>query len=325
MAGDILVDSTPGRGSTFTAILRLKCAAEGRPQAVVPSSLAHHVLVALDGPVERRGLRLVLEGAGIPIEEGTVDTAGDFISSAAKAGEPFTTLLVDGRAGCPAASALLAKARAAGSVQGIVVLDTAAKANFAEFRAAGFDAYLSRPVRPQSLLTHLGGGVPPAEAADEPKQEAKPELKFGGRSPLVLLVEDNDINALLARRMLERSHCDTRLCSNGREAVDAIRRSVAGLDPPYDLVLMDVHMPVLDGLAATRIIKQLCGGADAEHPGKAPPIVALTANAFEEDRHRCLAAGMDDYLAKPFDKEDLRRLLERWCGAKAGRDKPRAA
>jgi CheY-like chemotaxis protein len=75
---------------------------------------------------------------------------------------------------------------------------------------------------------------------------------------------------------------------------------------------MDVHMPVLDGLEATRLIRSLFAAA-SDRTLQSPPIVALTANAFDDDRRRCLAAGMDDYLAKPFDREDLYRLLERWC------------
>jgi CheY-like chemotaxis protein len=124
----------------------------------------------------------------------------------------------------------------------------------------------------------------------------------------VLLVEDNDINALLARRMLEKAGCDVQVRGNGREAVDAIQRRLAGPDPPFDVVFMDVHMPVLDGLEATRIIKGLYA-AQPDAGLRAPPIVALTANAFEEDRRRCIDAGMDDYPAKPFDREDLQQVL----------------
>ena len=135
-------------------------------------------------------------------------------------------------------------------------------------------------------------------------------------SPSVLLVEDNDINALLARRMLEKVGCDVVVCGNGRAAVDAIQRRLAGSDPPFDLVFMDVHMPILDGLEATRIIKGLYA-IQPDPALRAPPIVALTANAFEEDRRRCIEAGMDDYLAKPFDRDDLQQVLDKWCGARA--------
>ena len=130
----------------------------------------------------------------------------------------------------------------------------------------------------------------------------------------MLLVEDNDINALLARRMLEKVGCKVRHCVNGREAVETFRRVLAGTDRPYDVVLMDAHMPVLDGLAATRAIKELYA-ALPNQVSLPPPIIAVTANAFDEDRRRCLEAGMDDYLAKPFGREELHRLLERWCSA----------
>src|SRR6185503_7940477 len=127
------------------------------------------------------------------------------------------------------------------------------------------------------------------------------------------LVEDNDINALLARRMLEKVGCKVQHCINGREAVDAFRRVLDGVEQPYDIVLMDAHMPVLDGLEATRAIKVLFA-AQEDRGASCPPIIAVTANAFDEDRRRCLEAGMDDYLAKPFDREELHRLLEKWCG-----------
>ncbi len=316
MGGEILVASEPGSGSTFTATLRLKRMGEHARQAdaIAPPVTPQHVLLALDSGIERRALRLSLEGAGIPLEECDVGACSDMTAEAAAAGEPFTTIIVDGRSGCERAARLLAEARAGapGCVQGVVVLDTAAKADFARFRDGGFDAYLVRPVRPRSVLTRVGVGLGlepeqtpiPADAGRQPQFHV---------APTVLLVEDNDINALLARRMLEKVGCKVRHCVNGREAVEAIRRVLADLDRPYDIVLMDAHMPVLDGLEATRIIKDLYAAQDdgAQH---APPIVAVTANAFDEDRRRCLEAGMDDYLAKPFDRDALHRLLETWCG-----------
>jgi CheY-like chemotaxis protein len=190
-------------------------------------------------------------------------------------------------------------------------LDTAAKADFAQFRDAGFGAYLLRPVRPQSLLTRLGTGR--ERAPVEVQVRPSPPAQFIA-APSVLLVEDNDINALLARGMLEKAGCNVHHCVNGCEAVEAFRRVLAGAEKPYDVVLMDAHMPVLDGLEATRAIKALFAASEGG-AAMAPPIVAVTANAFDEDRRRCLAAGMDDYLAKPFDREALNRLLERWLGA----------
>jgi CheY-like chemotaxis protein len=280
------------------------------------------VLLALDGVIERRALRLSLEGAGIPTEESAIASAADMLAAAARAGEPFTRLIVDGRSGCQTAARLLSHARAGapGDVQGVIVLDTAAKADFAQFRDAGFDAYLVRPVRPRSVLTHLGTGHEPIDPVQVVAEPLRPVQLMV--SPSVLLVEDNDINALLARRMLEKVGCTVQHCVNGREAVEAFKRVLAGSDAPYDLVLMDAHMPVLDGLEATRAIKALYAAQDA---ATVPPIIAVTANAFDEDRRRCFEAGMDDYLAKPFDREELYRLLEQWCSEDARRGGTRAA
>ncbi len=318
LGGDILVVSAPGCGSTFTAVLRFKQSSEdAAPDKTDTPKGSHHVLLALDRPVECRALRLSLEGAGIPVEEGAIATVGELVGAAVAAGEPFTTVLVDGRAGRETAGRLLTQARQAAperQVQGIIVLDTAAKADFADFRAVGFDAYLVRPVRPQSMLTHVG--AIPAQAPEMPartKPKVQPQWRSGGTAPVVLLVEDNDINALLARRMLEKTGCEVRLCLNGRDAVEACRRVLAGLETPVDLILMDVHMPVLDGLEASRIITEMFATRTNEALHR-PPIVALTANAFEEDRRHCIEAGMDDYLAKPFDREDLLQVLQRWCG-----------
>ncbi len=323
MSGEILVASVAGSGSTFTATMRLKRVGDPTRQehAVLASATPQHVLLALDSGIERHALRLSLEGAGIPLEECAVGACSAMAAEAAAAGEPFTTIVVDGRSGCERASQLLADARAGapGSVQGVVVLDTTAKADFAQFREAGFDAYLVRPVRPRSVLTRVGLATEPEQAPVAVDAGRQPQFVA---APLVLLVEDNDINALLARRMLEKVGCKVRHCVNGREAVEAIRRVLADLDRPYDIVLMDAHMPVLDGLEATRIIKDLY----AQQDEGAPPIVAVTANAFDEDRRRCLEAGMDDYLAKPFDRDELHRLLEKWCGdLVASRDGTRAA
>ena len=129
-------------------------------------------------------------------------------------------------------------------------------------------------------------------------------------SSRVLVAEDNEINALLATRVLERSGCEVAGVSTGRQAVEAVAATLRDATPPFDLIFMDIFMPELDGMEAAREIKRCFAAV----PGFAspPPIVALTANAFAEDRERYLAGGMDDYLAKPFDKSALQALLARW-------------
>jgi two-component system, sensor histidine kinase len=153
-----------------------------------------------------------------------------------------------------------------------------------------------------------------ADAANCRSPRRRFALGASRQTPLsVLLVEDNDVNALLARHVLEKAGCGVRMCHNGREAVDAVGRALTGAEPGYDLILMDARMPVLDGLEATRVIKELYAG-HGDRAVPCPPIIAVTASAFDDDRRDCLAAGMDDYLAKPFDAEALLRLIDRWCG-----------
>jgi len=116
----------------------------------------------------------------------------------------------------------------------------------------------------------------------------------------VLLVEDNPVNQEVARSMLELLGCSVEVATDGAQAIEALAKTT------YDLVWMDCQMPIMDGLTATATIRQQEGAA------RHTPIVALTANAFRGDQQRCLAAGMDDYLSKPFTQEQLRTLLERW-------------
>ncbi|MEN6541367.1 response regulator [Parvibaculum sp.] len=176
-----------------------------------------------------------------------------------------------------------------------------------------FDAYLVRPVRTSSLLTRLevlarserleGGGAINEIDADERIAEVVAPFR---RSLSILVVEDNDINALLARTLLERDGHRVVLARNGEEALACLDRREA-----LDLVLMDLHMPGMDGFEATRRIRAL---ADER---SSLPIIALTANAMAEDRQTCLAAGMDDYLSKPIMPDALARALGFWASRRS--------
>lgn len=161
---------------------------------------------------------------------------------------------------------------------------------------------------PQTTLTSVRE---PVAAHTLPIQvETRLTEPIGGR---VLVAEDNPINARLAQCMLQRAGCIPILVETGRAAVDAVRKSVEGVGPAIDLVLMDVHMPDLDGLAASREIRMLDQIFNKAATGrKTPPLIAVTADAFAEDRARCLEAGMDDYLSKPFSWPELHTMLMRW-------------
>lgn len=173
-----------------------------------------------------------------------------------------------------------------------------------DYRAKGAIGYLIKPLRIASLIERValaaGEGVDtrPVVANDE-RADTTP-IAIGLR---VLLAEDNPINALLAKSLLVRNGCHVVAVGNGAEALRAVQ------DAPYDLVLMDVHMPVMDGFEATRAIRAL-GGSFLE-----TPIIALTAAAMEEDRRACKNAGMNDFITKPLDPAMLSSVLERWTNA----------
>jgi PAS domain S-box-containing protein len=145
----------------------------------------------------------------------------------------------------------------------------------------------------------------------------------GGGSFNVLIAEDNPINALLARKIVTRAGGTSTIVGDGRLAIAAARETLQNRQPAFDLILMDVLMPVVDGLTAAKAIKELFD--ERRNSGLVcPPIVALTANAFAEDRERCYTAGMDDYLAKPFEAQQLHEVLLRWMPQRAENASPAA-
>jgi CheY-like chemotaxis protein len=165
---------------------------------------------------------------------------------------------------------------------------------------AGIEAYLCKPVRQSrlynSLLTVIGNHRHVSSAEGENLTKARRKFKAN-----VLLVEDNYINLELGSAMLTDLGCKVDIAVNGRKAVEAVAHTA------FDLVFMDCQMPEMDGFAATKAIRvreAILGGHTV--------IVALTAHAMAGDRDQCLAAGMDDYLSKPFSMEKLGYILERW-------------
>jgi CheY-like chemotaxis protein len=177
----------------------------------------------------------------------------------------------------------------------LILLPPEARGRISRARAAGFAGYLIKPLRPASLaervLAAREGASPHAPSGRD--ERAQTEAAPGAR---VLLVEDNAINALLARKLLEREGCSVDQAATAGDAM------LAAVSSDYDLILMDRRLPDLDGLTATRRLRAT---------GVTAPIVALTADAFEEDRRACLEAGMDDFLTKPLDPNALRGILAR--------------
>jgi CheY-like chemotaxis protein len=229
----------------------------------------------------------------------------------------WDAILVDRALGGPACARL---ARASGTITSRIVLLTPAERNeINPFKAAGFTGYLIKPIRATSLAALMIQGRS-QETTDDccglaPRADPRPCASAGaGDSRAVLIAEDNDINALLAETILARLGHRPTIVPTGEAAVAAyVAAQAEGV--PYDLLLMDIHMPRGDGLEATKRIRAI----EAAGGVRRLPIFALTATALDEDRSASLAAGMDGFLAKPIDRQQLSDLLAGLSAAAAAR------
>lgn len=318
MGGRIGVASVPGSGATFTVDLPFatppKVAALGdswpRPAP------GEKVLLVVEGAIEAGLISDLLVAMGAAVARVGLKDATRLADGAAATGCPFTVLLTD-RAGVRAGAAGLIGQLAHASHpfrRAVVLIDPGDRGDIPSFRADGFGYYLVRPVRPVSLLTQLFADRPEISIqASEEVRPAFPSMPAEAKAASILLAEDNDINALLACTVLEKSGARVVRVRNGADAVAKAGNALSQAGGKgFDLVLMDIHMPDMDGLEAARRIKALYP-EDARPAEGRPPIVALTANALAEDRAHYLEAGLDDYLAKPFDKAQFAALIARWC------------
>ncbi len=280
--GELTVQSRAGEGALFAFEADFAAAAPvGRSEAADKALAGVSVALASASPVVTAAAAMQVSAAGgRPV----------IAAPGARAKPRADVRLVDGAS---------APARAPSGPPSLILLAPEERERIAAARAGGYAGYLIKPLRRASVALRIravladGAAAPPAEDERE-----SPAAAAGAR---VLLAEDNPVNALLARALLEREGCEVERAASGQEACEAAART------GFDLILMDLRMPGMDGLAAARTIRAL--GVDA-------PIVALTANAFEDDRRACREAGMDDFLTKPMDAGALRTVLARWTGAR---------
>ncbi len=305
MAGEITVESSPGKGSTFLVTVPLPRADEGsEPTVTVPDLTGNDVLIVAPAEIEASLIARRLQRWGARTR---IVTDQD-VAAAILPEQAWSALLVDHTLEAAAGDAF---ARMISKIPRRIVLVTPAmRSKLAAFKAAGFTGYLIKPVRATSLAARLraNDAFDSATASDvmEPQAAAKASTALS-----ILVVEDNEINALLARTLLTKLGHRPKTVASGAAAIEcwvAAREA----ETPYDRLLMDLHMPGMDGLEATRRIRAI----EAEHGIARTPIIALTANASVVDRDACLAAGMDDFLVKPFDREKLAAVLA--AGAVAG-------
>ena len=297
MSGAIDVDSTPGVGSTFTFAAPLVRGHEIEDQVrVAPAELpGRSALVVDDNETNRTILRGQLEAWGMTVvDEGSPTAALELVTS----GRRFDLAVLDMHMPDMDGVDLAAGIRQVSGWERIpLILLTSLGERPPESAALGL-LHLTKPTKASALRGTLARALGAKE-----HEQAQADQLVPSRRLRILLAEDNVVNQQVARLLLERLGQQPDVVGNGEEAVEAVRRAT------YDLVLMDVQMPVMDGLDATRAIR-------AELPSdQQPRIVAMTANALAHDREASLLAGMDDHLTKPVRADELAAVLARTAAA----------
>ncbi|WP_243059247.1 response regulator [Nocardioides sp. SR21] len=303
MGGELGVDSVPGKGSTFWFTVEFELARDG---SIVPARRTDllnglRALIVDDNTTNRLVLRNQLAAWSMDVT--VVDngaTALNTLIDAARQGQPFDLAIIDmtmpGMNGLDLARQITAAPILTGT--GLALMTSGGNLTEEEAREAGIVAMLSKPVQLARLHATLHEVMSP-RPVPAPRTDAPAEPVDVGLG-LVLVVDDGEINQIVATGMLERLGYKVEVANDGMEAVQAIRRT------SYVAVFMDVQMPNMDGYEATQRIRRIEG--EIQHT----PIIAMTAGAIAGDRERCLEAGMDDYISKPVALATIEETLARW-------------
>jgi len=322
MGGDIGVTSEEGSGSNFWFTGCFEKQTQTETVTVTPPQYAHidlatvKILAVDDNATNRKLITTLLNmwGCRSDVASGAQQVF-EFMHKAAEAGDPYRIVLLDqempGMDGSEVGRRIKADPQLATTIL-VMITSLARRGDVAGLKQIGFVGYLPKPVRQQQLHDclklvlaqdlEIQTGTPPVKEPDVITRHTVAES--AAQKVRILLAEDNAINQKVAQHMLKTLGYKADIVADGREAVRALEMI------NYDLVLMDCQMPELDGFEATAIIR----GNSSRVFNHEVPIIALTANALQEDRERCLAAGMNDYLAKPVKKNELAEILVKWSG-----------
>jgi two-component system, sensor histidine kinase len=319
MNGQIGVESILGEGSNFWFTVQLEKQAGNAksPRKYDHSLLDVRVLVVDDNATSRRILRhQILAWKMTPGTAASGSEALEFLGTAADTGKAYDLALLDVQMPDMDGFALARAIKADPAIAGtrlIVLTSKEQGPSDAALKQAGIEAHLVKPVRQSRLFDCLvtamasGPDLNTSARVAEPLPGLIPEPKPKFENVRILLAEDNSINQRVALGQLEKLNYTANAVADGLEVLRSLEKI------SYRIILMDCQMPEMDGYEATRVIRKREQSLDQRCPWESPVyIIAMTANALENDRERCLAVGMDDYLSKPVQASDLRAALERW-------------
>ena len=295
MGGELVVTSEVGRGSEFAFLLTFPVETATIAPAAGPAALGgRRMLIVDDNQTNRRILREMLGAEGIKVDEAPTATEGLAALRRAKYDLAILDVQMPDMDGFQLAAAVRADPKLART--NLLMLTSAGQRGDGErCRELGIRGYLTKPLSRADLIEALGTVL-----AGSPEQDVvtRHTIAESRRTLKILLAEDNPVNQQVAVAMLVKRGHEVHVAGNGREAVQSVN------DRDYDVILMDIQMPEMDGFEATQAIR-------ATPKGQHLPIIALTAHALSGERERCIAKGMTDYLAKPFKAHELFAMVER--------------
>jgi CheY-like chemotaxis protein len=314
MGGRMWLESEPGQGSCFNFTMKARIAAATTPTEKVEPHALHNlgVLVVDDNATNRLLLAKMLERWKMrPSQAANAAQAMQRLQEAKHAGSPFNLVIVDVQMPEVDGFALVeqfGKQSDLGDFAVVMLTSAGQPGDAARCRELGIAAYLTKPVGQEELLLTILAVLEEREPRmAAPHLVTRHTVRERGRHLRILLAEDNAVNQLLAVRMLEKQGYSVSLANNGKEALSALERG------KFDVVLMDVQMPEMDGFEATAAIREREKATAAPHQ----IVIAMTAHAIAGDRERCLRAGMDGYVSKPFRIVELLKEIETLTGSTA--------
>ncbi len=317
MKGTIGVKSKPGKGSVFWFAIPLKKEADVKQPLSRQDLKGIRILIADSNKTNREILEQQFTSWGMDYySTDSARTTLRVLHNAQKQGFPFQLAILDNQLKDLDGVSLARKIKNSPDIADTKLIMLSSVGNMeqtGQWLMAGIESYLNKPIRQNELYQTLLNTIDSEGLKNDSFEEDqinKEEQEVVNLKGHVLVAEDNLVNQELVREMLSQLGCSAEIVDNGRKAVEVLtEHSLDNLHKPFDLVLMDCQMPEMDGFEATQNIRQW---ESRQKIVQRIPIIALTANAMEGDRERCLESGMDDYMTKPFNLDQLGALLHQW-------------